>query len=92
MFVISITKKYILMAYAKIKKSRSVKNPFKVSFHGNNGEPIGNPETLSTRANVKKNLLAHMKLFNGYKVIVHDETAKPTKKYWLNLDGTVSDL
>lgn len=41
-----------------ISHSRSVKNPFKVKTTGKNGEPLKSTETLSTKKNCFKNILA----------------------------------
>lgn len=77
-----------MQAYVKIKKSRSKKNPFAVTHIGKNGEPLGNPELLSTKKNVTKNLLAYLNLFTGERVFVVDETVPSVKKYVLHRDGT----
>jgi len=76
-----------MSAHAKIQKSRSKRNPFRVRHIATNGKQLGNPELLSTRRNVAKNLIAYMDLFNGEKVFVIDETVEPVRKYTLYKDG-----
>lgn len=72
----------------EISKSRSLKQPLKIRVIGNNSEPLAGTETLTTRANVKKNLLAQMRVFNGTWCWVNDTVTKET--YILHNDGTRS--
>jgi uncharacterized protein YegP (UPF0339 family) len=80
--------KKITMTHAVILKSKSKKNPFKVRVVGGNGEILMTSETLSTRSNCIKNLLATMKCFNGEMIRVKDITRKSrVDTYDLNCHG-----
>lgn len=75
---------------AEVTKSRSKKKPFNLNIIGENGEPISRPQLLTTRLNVKKNLLATMKAFKGKEILVHDFTERkyhPCRVYTLCIDG-----
>lgn len=60
---------------AEIKKTRSKKQPFRSIIIGENGEPIGGShETLTTRLNAQKNIIAHIKAVKGTGIWVIDYT------------------
>lgn len=47
-------------SYAVIAKSRSKKQPFKVSYHGANNEVIATSELLTTKWNARQNVVAYL--------------------------------
>lgn len=65
-----------MSAHVQILKSKSKKNPFRVKYIGKNGETLATSETLATRLNAKKNILAMMSLFPTGSVVVYDYTRK----------------
>ena len=66
---------------ALIEKSRSKKQPFKLSYIGANGEPISSAELFTTKWNCEKNIDAHIKFFNAERVTVVDLTGKKERIY-----------
>lgn len=47
-------------SYAVIAKSQSKKQPFKVSYHGANGEKIATSELLTTKWAARNNVVAYL--------------------------------
>jgi len=71
-------------ARAEIRRSRSKKNPFKVSIIGANGEMLLSSELLSTRANCIKNIKATMGVFRSTYVEVWNYTGKTLVKTFIS--------
>lgn len=75
--------------YAIIKAAK--KNPkngrgrFRVSYIAANGELLGTSEVVENYNNAKKNIIAHMKVFSGASIIVHDNVFK--NMYSLSVNG-----
>lgn len=87
--------------HAVIVKTRSKRQPFRVKYIGANGEVISVSEPLTTRRNVDKNIIAHIKLVavnlppqyqNICKMLVIDRTKKIQQRYYLYLDGLAEKL
>lgn len=86
-------------SYAVISKSRSKKQPFKVSYHGANGEKIATSELLTTKWNCRKNILAYLNSIDIYGaagnathlIKVIDRCAKKESAYYLWNDGHVTN-
>lgn len=78
--------------HAAILRSRSAKQPFRVKFYGGNGEVLSTSETLTTKRNCEKNIVAHISLVTPNsaiqsRILVVDTTKKQPQKYWLYLNG-----
>lgn len=73
--------------HAEISKSRSKKNPFKVRYVSESSEATASSETLATRRNAVKNILATMQIFGGESVDVCDKSGKTPKWFALGKDG-----
>ena len=72
---------------AEIRRTRSKMQPFRTVFIAKNGEDIGgSKETLTTRINSEKNILAHLNAFGGKEILVIDYT-KGGAKYLLLASG-----
>lgn len=87
-------------AHAEINKSRSKKNPFKVTYIGENSEPVANSELLTTKNNCKKNIRAMVGLVEprvptDTKMRVHDftdKTEKPCRMFYIHADGLEEEV
>lgn len=79
------------MSKAVITKSKSKKKPFKVRILGGNNEVLSH-HLLTTKLNVRKNLLALMKSFYGKQILIEDRTGAKVTEYYLCDDGGISDI
>lgn len=79
------------MSKAIITKSKSSKKPFKVRILADNNEVLSH-HLLTTRLNVRKNLLAIMEAFHGKQILIEDRTTKKVETYYLCDDGGISDI
>lgn len=80
----------IMSAHAEITKSRSKTKPFKVVIIAENGEPLNVAQLFTTKLNCRKNLLAVMKVFNGFKISVYDFSSKKANEFYvLGEDGVM---
>ena len=66
---------------ALIEKSRSKKQPFKLSFIGENGEPLSSAELFTTKWNAQKNIDAHLQFFGAAYVWILDLSGKTQLLY-----------
>lgn len=73
----------------KISKSRSKKQPLKVSIIASNGELLEGSETLTTRENVEKHILSMMIVFNSPWVNVEDASSADVKHFIMYPDESI---
>jgi uncharacterized protein YegP (UPF0339 family) len=84
-----------MSSHAVISKSRSKKNPFKVSYIGVNGEIVATSELLTTKWNCKKNIKAMINMVNNAggipekinNMLVVDRTGKKEVKFEMMASG-----
>ena len=89
-----------MRSHAVISKSRSKKNPFKVSYIGENGEPVATSELLSTKWNCKKNIRAMINMvsntsgipYDVKNILVVDKTGKKETKFLMSESGYETKL
>lgn len=93
----------ILKEQVRIQKSRSKKQPFKVTFIGKNGEPLATSELFVTHKNALKNICAMGRLWQNLEVgqildqvgkfiIVLDLSKKRAERYRLFDNGDIEQL
>lgn len=93
----------ILKEQVRIEKSRSKKQPFKVTFIGKNREPIATPELFASHKNALKNICAMGRLWQNLEVgqildqvgkfiIVLDLSQKAAQRYRLFDNGDIQQL
>jgi len=78
-----------MLSHARVLKSKSKKNPFRVKIIGENSETLVTSECLKSRFNCYKNIVACLNAFDGQKILVRDFTDKkslPCKTFYLHND------
>lgn len=80
--------------HVEIRRSKSTKNPFKVTWIGANGEPLQISELLSTVKNAKKNIAAIIRISHGSHALVreYDKKGNLVRSCTLNGDGLDLEL
>lgn len=74
---------------AEIRKTKSKVKPFSVRYFGKNGELLAPSQTVTTRNNAKKNIVAMINLAGGVHMPVVDLSRKEEKSYLLTDKGMV---